>query len=145
MTIPPRIQPGSRVLLHLSIRLLNGTEALSTFGDAPLDLILGDGTLTPATEAMLLGLSAGDECQRLVHGDDLFGTWSGENLYWLARADFPTEVPQPGSLVAFTTAEGSETGGIVREIEEQRVRVDFNHPLSGRVLDLHFKILVVAS
>ena len=53
------IARGSLVELHLALTLGDGTEALSTFGEAPLRLRIGDGTLDPGLEKPLLGLGAG--------------------------------------------------------------------------------------
>jgi len=141
----PCIRSDSQVCLHLSIHLPDGTEALSTFGESPLELTLGDGTLTAGTEYPLLGLTAGAEIEQTADGNDLFGPWSQDNLHWLARSEFTAFVPETGSLVAFATPEGVETAGIIREIQDDRVQVDFNHPLSGRVLHLRYQILAVTN
>ena len=140
----PSIRPGSRVRLHLAIHLGDGTEALSTFGESPLELTLGDGTLTPGTEQLLLGLTAGGEAEHIADGNLLFGPWREDNLHWLAKTEFPDTLPQPGSLVAFATPDRADTPGIVKEIQGDQVRVDFNHPLSGRVLRLRYQVLAVA-
>ena len=142
-TNPRVIQPGSRIRLHLAIHLSDGTEALSTFAEEPLDLTLGDGTLTPGTEALLLGLAAGAAHERLVSGNDLFETWQEANLHWLPVEDFPGGVPDPGSLVAFAGPSGEEIPAIVKEVQGQQMLVDFNHPLSGRILRLQYHILEV--
>jgi FKBP-type peptidyl-prolyl cis-trans isomerase SlpA len=128
--------------LHLAIHLEDGTEALSTFGDEPMELALGDGTLTAATEALLIGLSEGAEEQFIADGSELFGPWSEENLHWLPRRDFPRgEAPEPGTLVAFDTPAGAEAAGVIKAIEDDRVRVDFNHPLAGRALRIRVRVL----
>ena len=44
------ILPGCPVTLHLSIALEDGTEAVSTFGEDPIELQMGDGTLRPGLE-----------------------------------------------------------------------------------------------
>lgn len=144
-TPPPAIVSGSRVCLHLAIHLEEGTEALSTFDEAPLCWQLGDGTLAPGLEAFLLGLTAGTEKTFQVEGSLLFGAWNQDRLQWLASRDFPAgEVPPPGSLVAFDTPEGIETAGLIREISGNRVCVDFNHPLSRRPLHLRLRVLEVS-
>jgi FKBP-type peptidyl-prolyl cis-trans isomerase SlpA len=141
----PRIRRGSRVRLHIAIYLADGTEALSTFGEAPLELTLGDGTLTAPTEGLLLGLSPGDRERILADGSELFGDLTEEKLQWMTREDFPDGVPDPGMLVAFDTPGGAETPGLIKEIREDRVLVDFNHPLSGRALRIEVEVLQVAN
>lgn len=142
----PSIRPGARVRLHLEVHLDDGTEVLSTLDEEPLDLAVGDGTLTPATEELLIGLCAGDDQRLSADGNELFGQWMEENLHWIARGDFPVDItPAPGLLVAFDTPGGAETAGMVKEVQGDRVQVDFNHPLSGRPLRIHVQVLDVGA
>jgi FKBP-type peptidyl-prolyl cis-trans isomerase SlpA len=143
MTDAGVVRRGSRVRLHIAIYLADGAEALSTFGAEPLDLTLGDGTLTSETEELLIGLRSGTRERILADGSDLFGAWTGEKLHWLAREAFPDGVPEAGNLVTFDTPGGTETAGLIKEIEQDRVLVDFNHPLSGRPLRLEVEVLQV--
>ena len=140
---PHVIQPGSHIRMHLAIHLSDGTEALSTFAEEPLAFTLGDRTLTPGNEALLLGQAAGAPQEHLVSGNDLFEAWEEAKLHWLAAEDFPGGVPAAGSLVAFAGPEGEEIAAIVKEVQGHRLLVDFNHPLSGRLLRLRYQILEV--
>ncbi len=136
------IGPGSPVVLHLDIRLPDGTAALCTFDEEPLRLTLGDGTLAPGLEALLVGLTPGVEARFLVGGDDLYGPRDPANVHWLPLAGFPAEAEtQPGQVVAFATPGGHETAGLVLTLDGDRVQVDFNHPLSGRPLDIRALVL----
>ncbi len=50
------IEAGSEVTLHFTLARTDGTEAISTFGEDPTTLLIGDGSLTE-------GLAkAADEC-----------------------------------------------------------------------------------
>jgi len=132
------------VWLHLEIRLDDGTEALSTFGDEPLDLRLGDGTLAPGLEGLLLGLGPGAVEDLHAHGDQLYGPRLEEKIHWLQQDRFPPGLtPSPGQVIAFEAPGGQETAGQVLELRGDRVRVDFNHPLSGRALQIRVEILAV--
>jgi 4-hydroxy-3-methylbut-2-enyl diphosphate reductase len=137
----PIIGPGSRITLHLEIRLPDGTKALSTWGEDPLAITLGDGALTPGLEALLAGLTAGAEERFLVSGDDLYGPRDPDNIHWLPLADFPpSQSTAPGQVVAFDTPGGHELAGVVLQVDADRVRVDLNHPLSGKPLDIRVQI-----
>jgi FKBP-type peptidyl-prolyl cis-trans isomerase SlpA len=95
-------------------------------------------------EGLLLGLTAGADDQVLADGDALFGPWLEENLHWMAREDFSADLaPEVGQVVAFETPAGDEIAGVVRQVEEQRVEVDFNHPLAGRPLRIRIRVLEV--
>jgi FKBP-type peptidyl-prolyl cis-trans isomerase SlpA len=140
----PMIGPGSPITLHLEIRLPDGTKALSTWGEDPLAITLGDGTLAPGLEALLAGLAAGAEERFLVSGDEVYGPRDPDNIHWLPLADFPpSQATAPGQVVAFDTPGGHELAGVVLEVNADRVRVDLNHPLSGKPLDIRVQVLSV--
>lgn len=140
-----RIKSGSKVRLHLEMLLQDGTEALSTFGEEPLVLRIGDGTLAPGLEKLLLGLPSKANERFLANGDDLYGPRVSEKVHWLELSAFPSDLaPTPGQVVAFDTPGGQETAGVVLGVEDDRVQVDFNHPLAGRSLHIRVQILDVS-
>jgi FKBP-type peptidyl-prolyl cis-trans isomerase SlpA len=140
------IQPGSRVRMHLEIKLGDGICALSTFGEEPLEITLGDGTLADGLERLLLGLGPDASERFLVDGAELYGKRANEKIQWMERTAFPAGLePSPGQVVAFDTPGGQEIAGIVLSANPDLVQVDFNHPLSGRSLQIRVKILSVSA
>ncbi|WP_242467463.1 FKBP-type peptidyl-prolyl cis-trans isomerase [Thiocapsa imhoffii] len=138
------IAPGCSVSLHLEVRFEDGFVALSTLGEEPLVCRIGDGTLTPAFEATLLGLEPGSETHIIGHGSELFSPYDESNVHWLARDDFPSPIePRPGLVVAFETPGGYETGGVIKRVEGEQVEVDFNHPFAGHSLTIRVQVLSV--
>jgi len=132
--------------MHLAIRLQDGTEALSTLGEDPLDFVVGDGTLAPGLEVQLDGMSAGEDKRLVVNGRDLFGERVEEKIHWLPRGEFPADLsPAPGQVIAFATPEGDDAAGLVLALDGDRVQVDFNHPLAGRLLQIEAQILDVTA
>lgn len=141
---PARLGPGVRASLHLEVRLPDGTVALNTFDEPPLDLTFGDGTLAPALEAALAGLEPGGATQILGDGSLLFAPYDPANRHWLEADQFPDELrPDVGTVIGFTTPGGHETAGIVLQERDGRIEVDFNHPLSGKSLLIRVLVLAV--
>ena len=142
----PAIAPGSPVELHLSLRLGDGTVAISTFDEEPLRLRVGDGSLTPGLEEPLIGLRAGSGFELLLPADQGYGPRDEDNIHSLSRSDFPPELElAPGVVVQFTTPGGQEVAGTILELGEAEVQVDFNHPLAGRELWYRVQILAVGN
>ena len=50
---------------------------------------------------------------------------------------------QPGLIIGFSTPAGDEVPGTVREVGDDTVLVDFNHPLAGREIIFDVKVLDV--
>lgn len=144
MIHPSQIQPGSRVRLHLAIRLTDGTLADSTFGDEPLEFVVGDGTLVHGLEIALYGMRAGQRQALTLHPDQAYGTHDPEAVGWLPREQFPAQMAlQPGALVGFAGPEGEEVAALVIAVEPARVQIDFNHPLAGKPIIFESEILSV--
>jgi FKBP-type peptidyl-prolyl cis-trans isomerase SlpA len=142
---PPRIGPRSRVTLHLSLTLDDGTEVLSSFGGEPMDLRMGDGTLASGLEDMLLDLPVGADTQLLAEGAAVYGPPDPTLVHELPVADLPPDFSaQPGQVIAFETPGGQQTPGTVLAVSPERVSVDFNHPLTHRGLRLRVQVLSVA-
>jgi FKBP-type peptidyl-prolyl cis-trans isomerase SlpA len=137
----PRIGRRSRVTLHLSLTLDDGTEVLSSFGGEPLSFTMGDGTLAPGLEEMLLDLPEGADTQLLADGAAVFGPIDPGLIHDLPTADLPADfTAEAGQVIAFDTPGGQETAGTILAVADDHVRVDFNHPLSRRGLRMHVRV-----
>ncbi|WP_416885150.1 FKBP-type peptidyl-prolyl cis-trans isomerase [Marinospirillum sp.] len=139
-----KITPSSQVTLHFSLSLEDGQLVDSNFDQTPAQLIVGDGNLPEGFESLLLGLSEGDEQSFTVPPEKAFGQHNPSNIQLLARKDF-TDADQleVGMVFGFTDKAGGELPGVIAELDEQQVRVDFNHPLAGRTLTFKVRILTV--
>ncbi|MEW8561581.1 MAG: FKBP-type peptidyl-prolyl cis-trans isomerase, partial [Candidatus Thiodiazotropha sp.] len=138
----PKISPDSRVRMHFSLTLPDDTEVISTYGGEPLVFTLGDKTMEQLLEFAILGLRAGDEQDLLVSGDEVFGPRDETHIHWLERRSFPPDqLLKPGEIIEFTTPEGEAFAGMVLGVENGRVQVDFNHPLSGK--QFHYKVTIL--
>lgn len=139
-----RIGRGSRVRMHYTIALEDGTVADSTFGEEPLDFVMGDGTLQHGLEQALSGLSAGERHTVRLDPWHAFGYADPEAVHILPRTDFPPDLDlTPGNVVGFTTPAGEELPGIVKALDEETVTIDFSHPLAGHDITFTVEILTV--
>jgi FKBP-type peptidyl-prolyl cis-trans isomerase SlpA len=140
------ITPGARVRMHFALALTDGTEAISTFADEPIDFTMGDGTLLPTLEVALYGLRAGDEQTLTLLPEQAYGPHDPALVHELSRAVFPDEMnPEPGKIVAFSLPDGNATAAAVVGVSGDAISVDFNHPLAGREVVFRVQILDVGS
>lgn len=131
-----RIAQGSQVALHFSVALENGVEIDNTrsYPD-PVNLVIGDGNLLEGFEKSLLGLRAGD--RRTVHlpPEDAFGPWNPDNVQLFDTVQFVKTGegrPEVGTMIEFQDKGGGTLAGVVKTVNDDKVEVDFNHPLAGR-------------
>jgi FKBP-type peptidyl-prolyl cis-trans isomerase SlpA len=145
VTEPAQIVPGARVRLHLAINLEDGREAISTFGEEPLECVMGDGTLQPGLELALYGLSADDEQRLRLLPEQAYGQRDTGLIRHMPLSDFEAAfTPEVGQIIAFALPNGEEAAGTVLSVEHGQVEVDFNHPLAGHEIEFVVKILEVS-
>lgn len=136
------ILANSEVTLHFSLALEDGTEAISTFDDEPMSIIMGDGNFMPGMELAIYGLKAGDEQTITLTPEQAYGYPDGQLVHELPLSDFGEELqPVAGQIIAFTLPNGEETPGMVMEVTDETAKVDFNHPLAGH--DVVFKVKIL--
>jgi FKBP-type peptidyl-prolyl cis-trans isomerase SlpA len=138
------IRPGSRVTLHYTLSLKDGTVVDSTAGAEPATFTVSSGELVDVLEARLLGLTAGERCHFELAAGDTGGMPEADCLQRLPRTDFPADLGlEPGQVIGFTLPDGQELPGQVMAVTDDEVTIDFSHPLAGRDLVFDVDILAV--
>ena len=68
---------------------MDGTVAESTFGEDPLVVVIGDGTLIKNLEIAIYGMRAGDRQKLTLRPEQAFGERDSANVHALERRQFP--------------------------------------------------------
>jgi FKBP-type peptidyl-prolyl cis-trans isomerase SlpA len=141
------VQPGSFLTLHYRLAGPDGADLINTFDDKPATLSLGTGQLAPALEQRLLGLQEGARQVFDIPAGEAFGPRNPELLQRVKRSLLielgdPDADYRPGDVVQFPTPDGAgHYAGVVREVGEDWVLFDFNHPLAG--LPVSFEVQLI--
>jgi FKBP-type peptidyl-prolyl cis-trans isomerases 2 len=134
----------TQVELHFSLKLENGDVVDSNFDSSPATFVVGDGNLLPGFELSLFGLVAGDKAERIILPENAFGLPNENNIQVVDRTRFSKEFElSEGLVVTFADASGGEVPGVVRSFDDDKVTIDFNHPLSGKTILFQVQILNV--
>ncbi len=87
---------------------------MSTFGEDPVDLQMGDGTLQPGLELALYGLRPGDTQTLKLLPDQAYGPRDPSLIQYMPLTDFDGEfTPEAGQIIAFALPNGEEAAGMV--------------------------------
>ncbi|MAZ77125.1 MAG: peptidylprolyl isomerase [Legionellaceae bacterium] len=141
------VQAGSAVEMHVKIMLKDKSVAQDTKDDdMPVKVEVGAGHFTETFEKHLLGLKVGDKNTFMVEPEDAFGEPNPDNIHFLPRDQFPKdENVEQGVIYLFAQPNGQELPGVVRAVQEDQIKVDFNHPLCGQDLIFEVEILKIDS
>ena len=123
-------------------------EIIETVGaDRPLTFIFGTDSLVPGFERNVVNLKTGDNFAFMLACDEAYGPAHEEQLVEIPKTAFISdgEIDEDmffeGNAIPMTDSQGNHLNGIVSEVKENSIVMDFNHPLAGE--DLFFSGAVV--
>ncbi|MCN4145043.1 MAG: peptidylprolyl isomerase [Thiohalomonas sp.] len=127
-----KVDDNSTVSIYFSLTLPDGTPFDATQDGEPMTFTMGDSSMIPPLEEVILGLSVGDKQQVSLDPRDTFGFPDEENKHWMNKPEFDEDMElEEGLMIEFGTPAGDQVPGIILELTEDKVLVDFNHPLAG--------------
>ncbi|MDE6653513.1 MAG: peptidylprolyl isomerase [Muribaculaceae bacterium] len=149
-----KIVPGKFVSLIYDLYAVNedGSEQLVHQSDPsdPEKIIFGvtQGVIRPLEEA-LEDKEKGGEFDVVANADEAFGPYDPNQVMSLDKdmfvidGKFDDKVVAVGNYVPMLTSEGYRINGLVLEITDDKVKMDFNHPLAGKKLRFKGSVLDV--
>ena len=138
-------ETGSRVKVHYTGTLQDGTPFDSSVGREPLEFTIGEGSLIPAFEAAIVGMAAGDTKSIDIPAAEAYGVHDQELIHQVPRNVISDEVElEPGMQLQAQGPEGQLINLAVVEFNDESVTVDANHPLAGQDLTFALELVEVA-
>ena len=132
-------------VVSMHYQLTNGFGELidSSQGDLPLVYMHNTNALLPSLERELTGHLAGEHLEITIYPEDGYG-YADEELVVECPRDKLAESEQlkVGMRLKALSKDGDSQLVTVKEISEETVVLDANHPLAGQVL--HFTIAIVS-
>ncbi|HAG17131.1 MAG TPA: peptidylprolyl isomerase [Bacteroidales bacterium] len=119
---------------------VNGELVQEVTKDKPFVVLFGAGSLLPKFEENLEGLSIGDTFGFSLSSAEGYGEKTPEAIVDLDKQifEFEGEIDEEflkvGANIPMQNEEGHPLTGLVLEIGEDFVKMDFNHPLAGQTL-----------
>ena len=139
----PQPQPGDTVRIHYTGTLADGSEFDSSRGRAPLEFTLGSGQVIPGFDRAVADMSVGDTHTVTIPAAEAYGPHRPELARRVPRDHFPAHIePAVGQQLQLRGGEDGTMVVTVREVTDDAVLLDANHPLAGQ--DLTFALELVS-
>ena len=114
----------------------DGEEFDSSKGSEPLSFLVGHKQMIPGFEREMMGATVGEKRTFTLPPEDAYGQPSDENVVELAKEQFGEITPTEGMMLM------SDAGPFrVVGVNEETVKVDFNHPMAGRTLKFEVEVM----
>ena len=133
---------GDTVKVHYHGKLTDGTTFDSSEGREPLEFEIGSGMVIAGFDEGVTGMAEGEKKTIQIPADEAYGQKQDDLLMEFPRDRFPAEmVPEVGMQLNMSNGQGQNFPVVIREVREDTVVLDANHPLSGE--DLTFDLEMV--
>ncbi len=116
--------------------------------DQPIEFLFGAGRLNQSFENNVQGLNEGESFKFLIEADKAYGPVNEKAIVDLPKSIFVIEgkladdLLVEGNIINMEDKDGNPHRGMVMNIGDDKVKMDFNHPLAG--MDLHFQGQIIS-
>ncbi len=136
------IENGKLVKVHYTGKLENGTEFDSSLQRDPLEFKVGTGQLIRGFESAIVEMSVGEKKTIKLTPEEGYGPVHESMVLTIPKSNVPSDV-QIGAQLQAEGQNGEPVVFVVRQINEDNVVIDGNHPLAGKTLVFDVEVVDV--
>jgi len=137
-----QVKSGDKVKVHYHGKLQNGETFDSSEGKEPLEFTVGGGQVIKGFDDGVMGMQVGDKKTVEIEVSDAYGEKNEDMIIEFPKIQFPEDMkPEQGMQLMMNNGQGQSFPVLVKEVKEDSVLLDANHPLAGE--DLIFDIELV--
>ena len=121
---------------------INGETVDDADENDPLVFLQGYRNIIPGLEKELYGMKIGDTKTVSVKPQDGYGEIDPEAMMDVPRNEFPEDIPmEVGVELEVRDEDGEVMSAVITDVNDNTIRLDFNHPLAGEQLEFNVKVL----
>lgn len=141
--IVPTAELGKSVTIRYHITLEDGSKVDGRV-TRPFTFRLGAKRVFPALEAGLAGMKLNEIRKIPITAMEGYGKYNEKLVLKVDRKTLPEDLRlAPGRTVQYQDRDGERANFVVRQVDEQVVILDGNHPLAGQDLVYEVELLAV--
>ncbi len=138
---PTEVQKDVVVSLDYILKV-DGELIDSSEETGPIQFIQGNGEIIPGLERDIEGMKLDETRDLRIAPSDAYGEMDPEAVVDVPLTDFPQDLPiEPGTEIEVRDKDGNSMDARIIEVKTDAVTLDFNHPLAGKELDFHVKVV----
>lgn len=136
-------QAGDNVKVHYKGTLPDGQLFDSSEGREPLAFQLGSGQVIKGFDDGVTGMEIGAKKTIHIPNEEAYGPINEEMLINFDRTQIPSDIPLEvgGTLNMHQEGNGQVVAVVIKEVTDEFVLLDANHPLAGQ--DLIFELELI--
>ena len=137
-------QQGDKVKVHYHGTLRTGETFDSSQGREPLEFTVGSGQVIKGFDEGVKGMSVGEKRTVEIPVEDAYGPTNQDMIIEFPKTQFPADMnPEIGQQLMMSNGSGQSFPVTIKEIKEDSVLLDANHPLAGQELIFNIELVEI--
>jgi len=139
------VETGNTVNVHYRGTLDDGSEIDSSHDRGEtLTFEVGAGQMIPGFDAALPGMEVGETKSITISAEQAYGESNPEAVADVPKASFPENYEfEVDAMVQGQNDSGESVVGIINEVNDEFVTINFNHPLAGKSLNFEIELVSI--
>lgn len=139
-----QVKSGDTVRVHYHGKLTDGTTFDSSEGREPLEFEVGSGNVIAGFDSGVTGMRVGEKKTINIPVDEAYGQKQEDLLMEFPLDRFPADMqPEIGMQLNMSNGAGQNFPVVIREVRENSVVLDANHPLAGEELTFDLELIEI--
>ena len=140
------IKKGDIIKVQYEGRLEDGTifDSTELNGGSALKFEVGAGLIIPGFDKAVIGKNTGEEFEIEVEPNEAYGEIDPILTQTIGRDQIPEDLNEdvePGMMLRVSDPNGNYSIAWIKEVDDEFITIDLNHPLAGKKLNFKIKIL----
>jgi peptidylprolyl isomerase len=136
------IEEGKYVAISYTGKLENGEIFDSCEGHPPFEFQAGSGSVIHGLDRAVIGMKLDDEKDIIIEPSDAYGEYNDSLLHRIPLEEIKGQIdPVEGMKIGIQMDNGNQIPATITKITDKEVVIDANHPLAGKTLHFHLKIV----
>jgi FKBP-type peptidyl-prolyl cis-trans isomerase SlpA len=137
-----KVKEKDTVSVHYTGTLADGEVFDSSVNREPLSFTVGAGQMIPGFDNAVKGMEVKEKKSVTIPAEEAYGEVRPDMVQKISKDQLPPDLkPQVGQQLASQLPSGEQIIVTVKDISDEEITIDANHPLAGK--DLTFEIEVI--
>ncbi|MBD3341980.1 MAG: peptidylprolyl isomerase [Candidatus Lokiarchaeota archaeon] len=137
-------EDGDTVRVHYVGTFKDGTVFDSSENREPLEFTVGTGQVIPGFDDGVRGLAVGEKNSFEIAPEDAYGDVREDLVFKVGVNEIPPDVePEAGQILTMEQPNGRTANLKIKEVGEDSVTLDANHPLAGQILVFEIELMEI--
>jgi peptidylprolyl isomerase len=133
------------VVLHYTGSFTDGEIFDSSLDREPFEFTIGQGMVISGLEKGIVGMNEGELRKLNIPAEEAYGLRREDLLAIIGRSQMPANIDlKIGIVLQARAPDGGVTSVMVRDVDDENVTLDFNHPLAGKELIFEVNLIKIS-